>query len=79
MAMTSNNMDQVDTVTTTDSEMTNVADPEIGGDSDQKTKAGDRADIREVVVVLDKWSRTCDIILKSLDEQIARISKRAVN
>lgn len=68
------NMDMVATMST-DSEMTNV----VGGEGVdcERAKMDNRADIKEVMVVLDKWSRTCDIVLKSLDEQIARISKRA--
>lgn len=60
----------------TDSEMTNVG---VESDSNKTTRvvAADQADIKEAVVVLDKWSRTCDIVLNSLDEQIKKISKKA--
>jgi hypothetical protein len=60
----------------TDSEMTNVGG---GGESDSNKArmVTDQADIKEAMVVLDKWSRTCDIVLNSLDEQIKRISKKA--
>lgn len=53
----------------TDSEMTNV-----GGESVKAIGEAELAAIKEAVIVLDKWSRTCDIVLKSLDEQIKKIS-----
>lgn len=32
--------------------------------------------IREISIILDEWSRTCDQVLKSLEEQINKVSKR---
>ena len=32
-------------------------------------------DLREIFITLDTWSRTCDTILSTLDEQITKIVK----
>lgn len=49
--------------TTTDSEMRLE-----GGASEER-------DLKEMLVVLDKWTRTCDMVLMSLDDQIKKIVK----
>lgn len=35
-----------------------------------------KIDVREISIVLDEWSRTCDQVLKTLEEQINKISKK---
>lgn len=32
-------------------------------------------DLREISIILDSWSRTCDTVLSTLDEQIIKIIK----
>lgn len=34
-----------------------------------------KPDLKDVVVVLDKWTRICDMVLSSIEEQISKISK----
>ena len=36
---------------------------------------GDKNNLRDILIVLDKWTRTCDMVLSSLDEQIKKINK----
>lgn len=33
-------------------------------------------DVREISIVLDGWTRTCDIILSTLNDQISKISRK---
>lgn len=35
-------------------------------------------DLKEILVVLDKWTRTCDMVLVSLDDQIKKIIKNQI-
>lgn len=53
---------------------------DIGIDDSEMKVAGEdsKPDLKDIVVVLDKWTRTCDMILNSLDEQIRKISKTKV-
>lgn len=39
-------------------------------------EASNKVDLREISIILDGWSRTCDQILNTLDEQITKIVKR---
>lgn len=61
--------------TSADSEMASVGGGEIGANN----IATDRIDLKEVLVVLDKWTRTCDMILNSIDDQVRKISKSIVS
>lgn len=47
------------------------------GDSEMNLVSNEeqRPDLKDILVVLDKWARTCDMILVSLEEQISKISK----
>jgi len=38
---------------------------------------GNRPDLREMSIVLDGWSKTCDTVLNSLNCQINKIAKNS--
>lgn len=49
------------------------------GDSEMNLgNSEDRNDLREILIVFDKWTRTCDMVLASLDDQIRKIMKNDV-
>lgn len=44
------------------------------GDSKQA-----QVDLREIAIVLDSWSRTCEAVANTLEDQIRKITKADVN
>lgn len=41
----------------------------------EMTSVKSSEDLKEILVVLDRWTRTCDTVLVSLDDQIKKIIK----
>lgn len=63
-----------------------MADDEDKMDDDQKmstdtnnlnqtTTKQDQIDLRGISIILDGWSRTCDTVLNTLSDQIAKVVK----
>jgi len=47
-------------------------------DAKMNEEPQNRTDLMDVLVVLDKWTRTCDVVLNSLEEQIKKITNNNV-
>lgn len=47
-------------------------------DAKMNEEPNSRVDLMEVLVVLDKWTRTCDVALASLEDQIRKIAHNNV-
>lgn len=45
------------------------------GSSNQPVTNQKQVDLREISIVLDSWCRTCDTVLNTLSDQIAKIIK----
>lgn len=41
----------------------------------QQTPKQDQIDLREISIILDGWSRTCDTVLNTLSDQITKVIK----
>ena len=62
-----------------DNEALMEEDPKMSTDSaapiQQNSKQNNQIDLREISIILDGWSRTCDTVLNTLDDQINKIIK----
>lgn len=46
-----------------------------GMNVDTTTTNQEKPDLREIAIILDSWSRTCDTLLNTLETQINKIAK----
>lgn len=50
------------------------SDDHQGMNVDSTAQAG-KPDLREISIILDSWSRTCDTLLTTIEAQINKITK----
>lgn len=43
--------------------------------SQQRLSGENQIDLREISIILDGWSRTCDTVLNTLSDQITKVIK----
>lgn len=46
---------------------------------EQEVSKQNQVDLREISIILDSWSRTCDTVLNTLSDQITKIIKNNTN
>lgn len=48
---------------------------EDDSNSQQRLSKENQIDLREISIILDGWSRTCDTVLNTLSDQITKVIK----